>query len=473
MKRQDMKRFGFHFYDRITPHGIFDFEKKTFTFDQNRTLNHCLESEVLFKFPEPTPIEIVELKQLLDTYDHREWSGTDWSDTNMGVSCESSHGSVGTRIKLESLDNYEELLKKLMGSIERITHVSGLLEADYTWSDVHKVMRKGFEDEIGNIRCPACDGKISFVYDEGNLELHCCGECEATLVFRARGELPNCVRYFGNDSNIKVRKPTKELRDDWGRRRAPKARTVEMRGARAKRVILDENNFDAGSLPTDQIGQMVINHSSVDWWVSADDGVLEAVNIRDGHFYPYETMVHPLGDAFLFSSNMGEFGGGLSVYKRGISQLLDRCNPMGFFDMNGRTFMMEGLNHLGLRSGSICEIKEHENIWEIAPVADLKTAPFCHCHGEGFEYVLTGDDVWRYDGKTAARIPNIEFDITCYYPNNMVLFGGCIYTGMRGGVLQIDLSDGSLTWWTPNDHVMDSIARNEVEDENYIPFDLF
>ena len=83
MKRQDTKRFGFHFYNRITPHGIFDFEKKTFTFDQNRTLNHCLESEVLFKFPDPTPIEIVELKQLLDTYDRRKWSGTDWSDTNM------------------------------------------------------------------------------------------------------------------------------------------------------------------------------------------------------------------------------------------------------------------------------------------------------------------------------------------------------------------------------------------------------
>ena len=476
MKRQDTTEFGFHFYDRYTPHGKFDFKKKAFTLDQNRTLFQCLEKEVLFKFPDPIPEEIVALKELLDTYDHREWSAKDWSDTNMGVSCSSDHGSIGTRIRFESLEHHDELIKRLMAAIERIARPSSLFKAEYTWTEVFKVMKDGSEDEIKSLRCPACGGELSFVYDEHNLELHCCGNCGATLVFKARGWIPHCVRYFGNETNIKTRRSSKEAQKRWSGRKVSKGWSVEMRGSKAKRVPLDEGGFARGTLPKDRIEQMAINHSQIDWWVTADEGGVAAVNILEGRFMPTLAMVHPMKDSYLFADDHGEFGGGLSVYKHGVSQGIGRCNPQGFFDFDGRTFMIEGLDHLCGRRGALYEIREGENRWDFVLIADFGTAPFCHCPVDGAVYILTGDNLWRFDGRTAERVPGIDFEIGSYYPNNMLVHDGSLFIGMRHGVLQISLSNMSLTWWNPRQHVIDSVGVKEEEDEylwrHFIPFDL-
>ena len=476
MKRQDTTKFSFNFYDRYTPHGEFDFKKKAFILDENTTLYHCLQKEVFFKFPDPIPEEIVALKELLDTYDHREWSNADWTDANMGVSCSSDHGSIGTRICFESLERHDELLERLMAAIERIARPSSLFEADYAWSEVFKVMRDGFEEEIRDVKCPACGGDLSFVYDERNLELHCCGDCGATLVFKAPGRLPHCVRCFGNESNIKTRKPSKEAQDHWDGYEVSKGWSVEMRGSKAKRVPLDDGGFVRTVLPEDRIEQMAINHSQIDWWVTADEGGVAAVNILEGRFMPTSAMVHPIGDAYLFADDHGEFGGGVSVYKHGVSQGIGSCNPQGFFDFDGRTFMIEGLNHLCGRRGALYEIVEGENRWDFVLIADFGTAPFCHCPADGVVYILTGDDLWVFDGQTAERVPGIDFDIGSYYPNNMLVLDGSLFIGMRHGVLQIDLSDKSLSWWDPKQHVIESVVEKKEEDEylwrHFIPFDL-
>lgn len=67
-----------------------------------------------------------------------------------------------------------------------------------TWYDVDDILYSGTEKEIQQVRCPDCNKKIEYKYNDNPrvFEIKCitCG-----YLSRAHGgERPKCVKYFGD-----------------------------------------------------------------------------------------------------------------------------------------------------------------------------------------------------------------------------------------------------------------------------------
>ena len=78
------------------------------------------------------------------------------------------------------------------------------MEQPKDWYDVDDILYDGKKEDIENIVCPDCGGKIKYRYGEesNSFEVSChkCGHLS-----RAHGSpIPNCVTFFGNEYDFAV-----------------------------------------------------------------------------------------------------------------------------------------------------------------------------------------------------------------------------------------------------------------------------
>ncbi len=69
-----------------------------------------------------------------------------------------------------------------------------------SWEDISIILYDGMREEIRGLRCPVCDGKISYSFDmkTGSNTIKCEGSCG--MYSRGHGDIsyiPNCVKYLG------------------------------------------------------------------------------------------------------------------------------------------------------------------------------------------------------------------------------------------------------------------------------------
>lgn len=69
------------------------------------------------------------------------------------------------------------------------------------WYDVEDVLYDGTKEEIANLKCPGCDGEISFRYDDVSAFEVSCKSC-GYLARGYGGPRPNCADFFGNEYTI-------------------------------------------------------------------------------------------------------------------------------------------------------------------------------------------------------------------------------------------------------------------------------
>lgn len=70
------------------------------------------------------------------------------------------------------------------------------------WYDVDDILYDGTKEEISNLKCPACGGKIKYTYSKSsNCFTISCKAC-GYLSKAHGGPIPNCYRFFGKEYEI-------------------------------------------------------------------------------------------------------------------------------------------------------------------------------------------------------------------------------------------------------------------------------
>ena len=68
------------------------------------------------------------------------------------------------------------------------------------WDDVDEIIFDGNQDDIKNLGCPECGGKISLQYIEEFKTLACrCLRCGTMTKGHGVPYVPNFVKFFGNE----------------------------------------------------------------------------------------------------------------------------------------------------------------------------------------------------------------------------------------------------------------------------------
>lgn len=154
----------------------------------------------------------------------------------------------------------------------------------------------------------------------------------------------------------------------------------------------------------------------------------------------------------LVAADDGEFGGGLFQYfekGKGSRKIIDG-NFHSFFDFQGKTFVLDGLAHLGINRGKIWNIYEMNGVWHLGKSIDVHESPYAYCvKDESAIYLVTPESLLEVNLKTSVVKPIIKNAFWGgLYPNSIVRESDTsIWIGMRGGILNIQGVSSETQLW--------------------------
>jgi hypothetical protein len=150
--------------------------------------------------------------------------------------------------------------------------------------------------------------------------------------------------------------------------------------------------------------------------------------------------------------NKGEFGGSLTVTENGEEKLLMKGNIVHLLQLGEKLYIIEGLAHMGMASGSISVI---HNINEPIPpelVTLLPDAPLVTNLNQEYpdqkELTIVGSkslmelDIYSYEQKESYSLSTIHWDAMwgfSFTPTSVVKFKRNYYVGLAHGVAVIPL----------------------------------
>jgi hypothetical protein len=231
------------------------------------------------------------------------------------------------------------------------------------------------------------------------------------------------------------------------------------------------------------------NHSSVEWYVSLQDGKpiaylydwrkqkivtlpfgLEPAKLGEPYkIIPGKTTelgtkgTVQVDDGWLLSTNMGEWGGDISwLSSDGTKQNKVSDDQVEMFLQTRHWGLMaiEGLSHLGLSRGTVVQIQKEKGQWRSKLFVDLKEAPYVFTEeADGSLLVFTSSRLLRVrpDRKIEPLLTKAFWG--GLYPNSVLLMpNGELYVGMRHGVAHLRPSrEGNykMEWLLPTQEFAD------------------
>lgn len=217
------------------------------------------------------------------------------------------------------------------------------------------------------------------------------------------------------------------------------------------------------------------NYSPVAWRVSVVDGricaepTLRAEDPPVGPRPAFKTEVDGfrgasrfarVDDGWLVGFNHGEFGAALYWFsldgRRHYRMLEDQVDPqvIAFFPMGKDLGAIEGLDHLGLSTGSVIRIARNaaQGQWQVHTVARLPQTPYAVAVSkQGLALMVLSESLVTFDSQHGITTLNASMPWGGLYPNSAVLSPDeqTLYIGMRQYVGEFDLKTRQLRMLLP------------------------
>ena len=152
-------------------------------------------------------------------------------------------------------------------------------------------------------------------------------------------------------------------------------------------------------------------------------------------------------EGLLIGSNHGEWGGKLkyTVGKKEI--VIKEGNIIALFELNGKTYFLEGLAHLSTNYGAIYEIEYSNKTFHYKKVLQLPDEP------EVFQIFNKKIYIATFENFIIVNNWKIENEITGFwsslYPNSIIIENeNHIFIGIRGGIVEIIPNEKKLKLYT-------------------------
>ena len=195
-----------------------------------------------------------------------------------------------------------------------------------------------------------------------------------------------------------------------------------------------------------------------EWHVSLDSTTRSLRLIHRPFEWPYGRL-HRTGP--VYGWNGGEFGGDVR-WVRGPADtvVLVPHNWVQYLPVDSGTYVLAGLAHMTMSTGSLWFLKAENNVWSSRKVADLGAAPNAGMIQDSVAIVSTLRSIVTVslrDGKTTEK----PFDRWLAPYANSVARGpdGWLYIGMRPGVARVRTSDTmSMAEWLVPSTLPDSLS---------------
>jgi hypothetical protein len=145
-----------------------------------------------------------------------------------------------------------------------------------------------------------------------------------------------------------------------------------------------------------------------------------------------------VGDRIFIGQDLGEWGGSLDLYDLSGSHIAELAsdNTQGVIEMGGRVVSIHGLNHLGMREGTVRFWRREGGTFVSDGERPLDAGPECYVLADDVLWILTASGLWRVAGREVVRVH--EVDVAVLYPNSLVVDGaGDVWAGMRWFVLRL------------------------------------
>ena len=152
-------------------------------------------------------------------------------------------------------------------------------------------------------------------------------------------------------------------------------------------------------------------------------------------------------DGLLIGSNHGEWGGKLK-YKVGKKEIaIKEGNILALFELNGKTYFLEGLAHLSTNYGAIYEVEYSNKTFNYKKVLQLPDEP------EVFQIFNKKIYIATFENFIIVNNWKIENEITGFwsslYPNSIIIENeNHIFIGIRGGIVEIIPNEKKLKLYT-------------------------
>lgn len=169
---------------------------------------------------------------------------------------------------------------------------------------------------------------------------------------------------------------------------------------------------------------------------------------------------------YISGTNHGEFGGSLEYHdKDGTSYILsDKVIPVAIFSYNNEIYLLDGLAHLGLSSGSISRIVMKDGRWSIVDTVDLGAAPDAYFEDKesGNFFIVTTMSIIKAD----LSQKEIQFEVLTeissmsgLYPSSIVKHKNYIYISMRRAVLTFNIDTKDVFFYI-NENIPTTRRKN-------------
>lgn len=152
-------------------------------------------------------------------------------------------------------------------------------------------------------------------------------------------------------------------------------------------------------------------------------------------------------EGLLIGSNHGEWGGKL-IYKVGETEIIIKeGNIISLFELNGKTYFLEGLAHLSINYGEIYEVEYFNKTFNCKKILQLPDEPEVFQIFNKKIYITTFENFiiindWKIDNKIKGFWSSL-------YPNSLIIENeNHIFMGIRGGIVEIIPSEKELRLYT-------------------------
>lgn len=216
-------------------------------------------------------------------------------------------------------------------------------------------------------------------------------------------------------------------------------------------------DFEIDSLPTIK-NQWKSHNSKQHWSISKTNDSIKISNYDFNYFkgdklpfnnreiakkFNFQSTIRSIKkveNGFIIGLNGGEFGGGLwFLSKDGESayEIAPYKRIRQIFEFNNKTYVLEGLAHMGGNYGSLLEIKKEQK-WKIHKTFNLPDAPNFAIFKNDLVLIITSEHIMTFNEfDRLIKTVKAPFYWGSFYPSSAITDKNDIFIAMRKGILKI------------------------------------
>lgn len=175
---------------------------------------------------------------------------------------------------------------------------------------------------------------------------------------------------------------------------------------------------------------------------------------RGDHIYKYELSTD---NGRLVGRDGGEFGGGLKFYHKEYAEAGDGVeiervgNVKGLLCWNNKVYCLTGLAHLTLDFGGIHELSPTKGAFESSKMITLPSSPQAFTLFKDKLLIIAHSCLFLVDQDLNYVLLFEDAFWQGLYPSSIVAFDEKnIFVGMRGGIVKVDLTSETLSFYKYN-----------------------